>query len=432
MGNLFYILYNMAEIINYLLGYEVLFHIRLKNKPVMIGAVIVGNVILHGFIANGNEKISPGEVNFLYGMIIPLILLSGSKIKAILVYFDVVMITSLINTCLSYALSLWLEVPQIALGRDYAKAFICNMLFLILAVSVLIKQSKGKGNTFEFPEFTIPQYIMITAGVFSTVIIIAVLQRISEMGELGVQEQNLYGLCVTGAFIVFGSVMVRLSYSVKRNSAYEKQQEIMSLYMERQENYISHVIQKDEEMRRFRHDIRGHINVLQYCINSGDIAKAREYVNEISDVITNGNLKKYTGISAVDAMINDMEKRIKDKNITLEWKGSIQEYKEIKVFDMCTLFVNLMNNAIEACEKLPDEKKILINTYVYEGKIYISEENAYVGEINIGKDGMPETAKTDKKNHGIGSKNIKSVVEKYNGKVVYTVGNGQFKIEILI
>ena len=85
--------------------------------------------------------------------------------------------------------------------------------------------------------------------------------------------------------------------------------------------------------------------------------------------------------------------------------------------DICALFVNLLDNAIEANKKLPREKE----RYIFfkakrKGKMAILEaSNPFDGVVHYEKEGVLETTKEDKKYHGYGLQSIRQTVEKYLG-----------------
>ena len=233
--------------------------------------------------------------------------------------------------------------------------------------------------------------------------------------------------------VVFMAASGRTARIMKNNTLHIEEKKSMEMCIEKQEKYIQAIRDKDSIMRRFRHDIKGHLTALEYYLQDGELEGAKDYIKEINVLMDKGTVKEYTGIGAADAIISEAQSRMKDKRIELLWNGSMSDVGEIKIFDLCTLFMNILNNAIEACEKLQVcDRQIICHVYRYENKIYIREKNKTVSKVVIGDDNIPVTTKEDKRKHGIGSKNIKDVVCKYNGQLIYKSEDGWFSIEIIL
>lgn len=108
----------------------------------------------------------------------------------------------------------------------------------------------------------------------------------------------------------------------------------------------------------------------------------------------------------------------------------------IDSFDLCTIFDNLLSNALRACDNVKDsgepQPEISVSLSVKNGHLIVRQTNTSYTYVNFGDDGLPITTKKDKTIHGIGSKNIKSITEKYNGVIKYYKCNGLFCVDIII
>ena len=101
--------------------------------------------------------------------------------------------------------------------------------------------------------------------------------------------------------------------------------------------------------------------------------------------------------------------------------------------DLCTLFGNALDNAIESVEKVQDLEKRLIHLSVARQKafVHIRLENTYAGELKFEGD-LPVTTKADSRNHGYGLKSIRQTAKKYGGSVTITTRGAWFELRILI
>ncbi len=180
--------------------------------------------------------------------------------------------------------------------------------------------------------------------------------------------------------------------------------------MEMQKEFGEKTILGDEELRRFRHDYRNHMIVVNAYLESGKTAEAREYLNTINGGI-NGVLNKIkTGNFVSDAILNSKAVSAAKFDTQISFSGRVPS-EGINSEDLCTILSNLIDNAIEACEKVAGRKKIEIESGEANGFLILSVSNPTVNGANP----KFRTTKKDKLNHGIGLKNVERAIKKYNG-----------------
>lgn len=194
--------------------------------------------------------------------------------------------------------------------------------------------------------------------------------------------------------------------------------------LEEQEKYI-------ENVRRIKHDMQAHLVVLQYYLEEKNYEAAKQYLAEIrsrQDVVS--ILEEYDlGRPLVNAIIKDCLAESKEK-IDFAWKGKIPKEIKVSEYDLCTIFSNLLSNAVEACNNVSIAKKeIQLNLFNRENVFYIEVSNPIewgLEEALIGKG----TTKEDKETHGYGVKNIMGTVSLYGGESRFFVENHMFVARI--
>ena len=157
-----------------------------------------------------------------------------------------------------------------------------------------------------------------------------------------------------------------------------------------------------------------------------------EYVRKVSGHLSTELDYIKTNNVIVDAILNSKYREILDKNIVFIFK--INDLAEINICDedIVVILSNMLNNAIEACEKCLDRKVIKMKFVKEKDNIIISVRNTYDGELII-KDGEIQTSKrheTDE--HGIGIKNIIDIIEKYQGSYAIKNDKNEFYFSIII
>ena len=100
--------------------------------------------------------------------------------------------------------------------------------------------------------------------------------------------------------------------------------------------------------------------------------------------------------------------------------------------DLSIILGNLLDNAIEATEKLEVEKDIFVSLMYRKEKLLIKVRNPYTGDLKKDRAGNYISEKKDRENHGIGLKSVRKVVEKYEGVMEIHTENQIFEICVII
>lgn len=136
---------------------------------------------------------------------------------------------------------------------------------------------------------------------------------------------------------------------------------------------------------------------------------------------------------ALDVILTEMSFKCLRHNVILKCIANGKCLGFMKSSDIYSLFGNALDNAIEAVIKLQDKSQRVIGLKVYSvgGLITITVKNFYQGDVHINQDGLPDTTKSDKENHGYGMKSINFIVEKYFGSLSIKAKDNVFSLNIL-
>ena len=107
--------------------------------------------------------------------------------------------------------------------------------------------------------------------------------------------------------------------------------------------------------------------------------------------------------------------------------------KFVEPIDICTIFGNALDNAIEACQKIDASDQRIIRISIQESinTLHICISNPVKSKVNIVNNNIL-TTKEDNTNHGLGLFSIKKVAKKYKGKVAITCDDDVFSLSILL
>ena len=267
-------------------------------------------------------------------------------------------------------------------------------------------------------------------GIICTYLMISALQVISK-GNISKDVINICGLAISIACIVFIFLILWQGIVVYREIQYKERCEMNEKYLELQAEHFQQLMAQDEKMRKFRHDMNSHMNMLKYYCESKQYEVLTDYLSNMTQESAVYDVTVYTRNSSVDAVIAPLALIAQEKNIEMEWKGILPEQTKVALYDLCTIVSNLLKNAIEACEEIAEEKekKIEIRVGSYNNQIYLSFRNTVEKNIMVEKQRLV-TSKRDKDNHGIGSQNVKEAVQKYDGTIIYKCEDGWFEVKI--
>lgn len=206
--------------------------------------------------------------------------------------------------------------------------------------------------------------------------------------------------------IVFPAFFILLLVSLFQQNAMIQQMKSQFVYYSQMSQVNS---EKQEQMNRFRHDIANHISAM----NSLD----DEYASEVTKELQN-SFPKQTGVDVWDSLFYLKQQDCQQQNIETSWALCFLQDSKMTKFDGVSLFANLLDNAIEACQSVEKEKKLGLDMKRDNNYLLITITNSKdVERKPIANHFF--TTKSDRKEHGMGIKIIREVIQKYDGYIEY-------------
>ena len=198
------------------------------------------------------------------------------------------------------------------------------------------------------------------------------------------------------------------------------------------EQHYAEVENMYRKMREWRHDYHNHIQALATMLEQGDIEKAREFLYEIHDTLTKVDTVLKTGNTMVDAILNSKISLMYSKNIRVDATAKVPAELTVKDIDLCVIIGNLLDNAMEACEKLPEGSRFIrIYISVKGNHLYMSFTNLTAqGKLKKNEAGTYSSTKSGM--HGFGLMRVDSIVNKYGGYINRASEDGAFTTEVLL
>lgn len=165
-----------------------------------------------------------------------------------------------------------------------------------------------------------------------------------------------------------------------------------------------------------------------------DEQKRTEWLDAMEEEMTAFETLDRTGSQVLDTLLAAKLFHCRKHGIRITCVADGKILGFMHVMDLCSLFGNALDNAIENAVLIPEKEKRLIHLQVSERKgfVYIRIENYCEEAVKKNPDGLISTTKQDRNRHGFGLKSIRHTAEKYGGTIRFEVRDNWFELEILI
>lgn len=303
--------------------------------------------------------------------------------------------------------------------------FISSLISKAIAFLIIGIMGHLKKHNLMFPRFARTEIVsIIIINLFFLVFSIQVFQSSEVMIDKNIILNVLFLLCFIISIL---TLIIVFKLSKKAEEDLNKKLSIQQLEMENKLNLdMTNVV---DTLRSLRHDMNNHIMVLKNLIHTNQYEILQEYIDDICNDISPANDFIFLKNKALSALLYNKSINSKLKKIDLEIITSI-DYINIPEKDLCSLMGNLLDNAIEACEKVSDDRYIKLSIYTKDDYYHIECSNSFIEAPIIANNTFISTKK-NKALHGIGFKNMKAIVNKYSGTLEYTYYD-LFKVNITL
>lgn len=310
----------------------------------------------------------------------------------------------------------------------YTNLFI---IFIYLFIYLIIKHINKYLKLFDSDK---RNYIYLSLALIVNLINIIVTYTSKTLERFNLpSDQYILDYIVTPKLILGSSIVLVLLFAkVIKDNKIKSQNEIMKNKLDMQYAHYLSVQESHMKVRKLYHDINNHISTIDNLKNNSK--EVNEYVNNLKDEIKEFKSIYNTGNMILDIIINEKSEQCSKKGIKFICDINFSKVNFIKPIDVSSIFTNILDNAIEACDKIHDEninKYIRIKGTISKSYFVLKCENSKVNNIKINENKLL-TDKMDKFIHGIGIQSIKSSLEKYDGEILFEDKKDKFTLNIYI
>ena len=239
---------------------------------------------------------------------------------------------------------------------------------------------------------------------------------------------NLSIICSLGLLLCTFLALYLYERLAKQAELIQNQQQYEH-HLKEQIKHLDEIVVTQNQIKKFKHDFLNYEIGLKSYLENKDLNGAMSYLANLSEGFCACGNDIETGNTALDAILSAKKAIAESKGIDFSAQIQIPQKLDVAAIDMCIIFGNAVDNAIEACERIKDgNKKIDLTLICQDKRIFCRIANTTAER----QKGIFKTPKPDKQNHGFGLDNIKTTLAKYNSEPMITQINNEFVLKFII
>lgn len=284
---------------------------------------------------------------------------------------------------------------------------------------------------------SVREMIMRPAAEMWTFAIVPIVYYLFDYSTVVYTKLLYEGSYIVAEFMPTFSCLFFLIY-VKQSTKQEKtryrlEQEKNAFEMQAKQSVkeIDFLRKSQEQAAAHRHDLRHHMQYIASCIANNQNKQALEYINSVCKEIEAQKVIDYCQNETANLILTAYAQRFEKSGISCEIKFVLGRDIRISSVDMCIILANALENALNECKFLMTQNistEISVNGYEKDNRIFIQISNTCRQNV-LFNDGMPVTKA---EGHGVGTKSICSVVNKYKGMCSFNTKGDMFILRVVI
>lgn len=240
-------------------------------------------------------------------------------------------------------------------------------------------------------------------------------------------------LALMTVHLVLLGVISLLFHRIEQTIQLNQEKYALDRQKQKEADYLQNVDIQYQRTRELWHDLKNHISVLQILAQEEKLQELTSYLVSFRQDVEARMIPTKTGNSAVDALLSDKLYHASRKDISLSLELCSLSGLQMNPADLCAILGNLIDNALEACEQLPENRQIWLNLKQQEGFFYLNISNTALPPAQSGQEGTRlssgsaaglsrlKTTKSGMDNgvgHGLGLRSVERIAHEYGGSLV--------------
>ena len=297
-------------------------------------------------------------------------------------------------------------------------------LLMLMALSVKMRSDKKQGKGLVKTEWIrfvfFPIFTIVVAMAMSVAFC-----KINDMRQANVLYATAFGMVLMNIFMYYliNDIIEREVGLKEREAEYAQFKNQVDIYNTMRESL--------ERQKERAHEFKNHILCVDALAKEKKYKELEKYVSGINEALYMDRNAIDTNNEIVNTILNEKYNEMMDKGIIFVFR--INDLSSIKIEDedLVVILSNLLDNAIEACQKCEGKRTIKMKFMTENDIVILSVKNTSVGTCSIENDKIATTKRFRSEEHGIGIRNIKNAIKKYGGTYSIKSNEDEFYFAIV-
>ncbi len=314
-------------------------------------------------------------------------------------------------------------------GIELAAAVSFAYMLVLRALLFLLERSTSLDEEGVSLAFVVPVLIVCASGLAER----AILYLRSDFGLVPYSSSALESLlsCLNGqiAQLVVYWAVLRLARLVRDKERLQAERHLME---GRYEALLAYR-ESGENLRRLRHEVKNQYAYIRMLLEQKDYDRAERFFGEMSMRANPTFSWVSSGNELVDDIVNIEVSKARSAGVEISSRIAVPAELPYEEIDLCSLVMNLLDNAIEACDGLPGgEKNVRLGIVADQGALVVTVANPSAKPPTYDEHGALLTTKGSRERHGYGTSIIRAVAEKYDGAADFSHDGGEFVARVML
>ncbi len=297
-------------------------------------------------------------------------------------------------------------------------------LLMLMALSVKMRSDKKQGKGLVKTEWIrfifFPIFTIVVALTMSVAFC-----KINDMRQANVLYVIAFGMVLMNIFMYY------LINDIIEREVGLKEREVEYVQFKNQVDIYNTVRESLERQKERAHEFKNHILCVDTLAKEKKYKELEKYVSDINEALYMERNAIDTHNVIVNTILNEKYNDMMDKGIVFVFRINDLSSITIEDEDLVVILSNLLDNAIEACQKCEGKRTIKMKFMTENDIVILSVKNTSIGTCSIENDKIATTKKFRSEEHGIGIRNIKNAIKKYGGTYSIKSNESEFYFAIV-
>lgn len=309
-------------------------------------------------------------------------------------------------------------------GVSSLTTIVCRIVLLFIVL--IIRRKIGKHTEDMLSEYEWLEMLVIPA--ITIISIVTIILRFNVLEQIVQKDVLLY---IALGMAIMNVVVFSLMESIFKREKIIRDNKVLAEKMKNETEMYYSVSENLEKQRKLTHEFKNHIACMGELIKNSEYTELKNYYEKLDKELTVKVDMVDTNNIIVNAIINTKYREAMEKGIVFVLKVNDLSGIRLSDMDIVTILSNLLNNAIESCEKC-DKKVIKLKFVVEHNQTVISVKNSMKQKPTRKGDAFLTSKTYMVEEHGVGLKNIIDVIERYEGRYLMDFDNDEFYFSIVM